>query len=433
VKSKFSTALCLLVLTVSAASAQAPAVLNPNAPKPGTPAPALTFTQVLQAPAGTKVDWPSLRGKAVVLEFWATWCVPCLAEIPVLNSLVASVDPAKVQIISVDDEDPAVVEDFLKKKPISGWIGIDTSGELYKRFGVNARPATMVIDPQGRVVNTTVRPEQLKSDQLLALADGRPVTLGGKVDPKVQAELDAATEKALSDQTGKKADSAQTLFEITLSRAEPSKDGKRQNQHIMLLGPEIDITNAPPATLLSYGAGVAPTRITTRGALPDAQYNLHVEAPGADPKLLGQAIELAIASGAGLHIEHQTALTDAYILTAKPEAKDHLTQSPYPGIARFNPQTQTLQCLNASLDQLASALEKALGTPVVNETGLSGMLMLNLKIAPKDLSSANDALKGIGLGLSPAKRPIETVILSAAPAAGKESAPSATAAKPHPE
>jgi hypothetical protein len=61
------------------------------------------------------------------------------------------------------------------------------------------------------------------------------------------------------------------------------------------------------------------------------------------------------------------------------------------------------------------------------------MLMLNLKIAPKDLSSANDALKGIGLGLSPAKRPIETVILSAAPAAGKESAPSATAAKPHPE
>jgi uncharacterized protein (TIGR03435 family) len=75
-----------------------------------------------------------------------------------------------------------------------------------------------------------------------------------------------------------------------------------------------------------------------------------------------------------------------------------------------------LQCLNANPDQLAGALEDVLGVPVVNETGLTGTLMLKLSIAPKDPASANTALTTIGLALVQAKRPIETVTVSAAPA-----------------
>ena len=59
----------------------------------------------MQAPAGSKADWASLKGKVVVLEFWATWCSPCVASLPHLNQLVESLDPAKFQFISIDDED----------------------------------------------------------------------------------------------------------------------------------------------------------------------------------------------------------------------------------------------------------------------------------------------------------------------------------------
>jgi len=230
--SKLLVLLCPLIFTASAQVA----VLNPNAPKPGTPAPALAFTHLLQSPAGAKADWASLHGKVVVLEFWATWCAPCIAEIPVLNALAGSLDPAKVQFISVDDEDPAVVEAFLKSKPISGWIGIDTSGKLYERFGVNARPTTMVVDPEGRIVSATIRPEQIKSDQILALADGQEVVLGGDVDPKVQAELNTALARAMSAQTGKASGSANSLFEIRLTPGDPASGGKRPDTHAMLRG-----------------------------------------------------------------------------------------------------------------------------------------------------------------------------------------------------
>ncbi len=407
--------LCFVISALAAAYSQS-SILNPNMPKPGAPAPELAFTHLLQAPDGAKTDWASLHGKVVVLEFWATWCAPCIGEIPVLNSLVASVDPAKVQFISVDDEDPADVEAFLKKKPITGWIGIDTSRNVFERFGVESRPTTMVIGPDARVVSTIIRPEELKASQLLALADGKPVTLGGDVDPKVKAELEKATAEAIAEQTGNTSDAADALFEIKLTPGDPVIGGKQPNPHIMIFGPgQLDITNGAVKTLLHEGTGILPSRITSGADVPDTLYKLHVDAPGADPKLLTQAIELAISTGCHVRIEHRSETKDAYVLTAAAEAQAHFTNTPGSGFASYEHKSQTLRALNATPDQIAGALEQVLGKPVVNETGLSGVLRLSLKIDPKDLASVNESLTSLGLRLAPGRRPIELVILSPAP------------------
>ena len=55
--------------------------------KVGHPAPQLTLDRILQAPPGTVAEWQQLRDKAVVLEFWATWCPGCREKIPHLNRL----------------------------------------------------------------------------------------------------------------------------------------------------------------------------------------------------------------------------------------------------------------------------------------------------------------------------------------------------------
>jgi len=64
-------------------------------PDKGTPAPPVDSLQLLQAPTGAKADWGSLKGKIVILDFWATWCSPCVASLPHLNQLVESLDPTK--------------------------------------------------------------------------------------------------------------------------------------------------------------------------------------------------------------------------------------------------------------------------------------------------------------------------------------------------
>ena len=62
-------------------------------PGKGTPAPPLDTLKLLQARLGARADWASLKGKVVVLEFWATWCSPCVASLPHFNELVESLDP----------------------------------------------------------------------------------------------------------------------------------------------------------------------------------------------------------------------------------------------------------------------------------------------------------------------------------------------------
>jgi cytochrome c biogenesis protein CcmG/thiol:disulfide interchange protein DsbE len=391
------------------------AMANKNLPAVGNAAPELLLTQVMQAPAGTKTDWAALRGKVIVLEFWATWCAPCIGEIPVLNALNASVDPSKVQIVSVDDEDPAVVQAFLKKKPISGWIGLDTSGKVFDRYGVYSRPETIIVGPDGRVASTTMRPESLNAANLLALANGAPLKPAAP-NAATQSQLDQATAQAFSDQVSKSATTAGALFEISLTAAGHVEAGKEPETHLMMRGPgQMDVTNASATVLLNMALGIPATRITGAKEIDNALYNLHVEAPNAEPKQLASAVELAIATGAHLRIERQTAMKDAYVLTATPEAAGHLTHPPGGGAAFYSTKRQVLQCLNATLSQVAGGLEKALEMPVVDETGLDGMVMDTLKIAPTDVASANAALATLGLKLAAAKRPIETLTVTAEP------------------
>lgn len=64
------------------------AIADQGGPKIGDAPPALKLSGSVQGPPSTEISWPHLKGKVVVLEFWATWCGPCVKTIPHLNSLV---------------------------------------------------------------------------------------------------------------------------------------------------------------------------------------------------------------------------------------------------------------------------------------------------------------------------------------------------------
>jgi thiol-disulfide isomerase/thioredoxin len=113
-------------------------------------APEVSVPTLLQAP---RESLSSLRelNQAVVLEFWATWCGPCIEGIPKMNRMVSDFRGRPVTFISVTNESREKVEEFLKKHEMMAWIGLDPSGAAEKAFGVHGIPAIFVIDRYGRI------------------------------------------------------------------------------------------------------------------------------------------------------------------------------------------------------------------------------------------------------------------------------------------
>jgi thiol-disulfide isomerase/thioredoxin len=95
----------------------------------------------------------SLAGHVVVVNFWATWCVPCVAEIPGFNRVYHEFSPQGVIVlgIAMDDEGKEAVEPFLKKHPIDYPVALG-SDALADKFGLPGYPVTLVFDRSGKQV-----------------------------------------------------------------------------------------------------------------------------------------------------------------------------------------------------------------------------------------------------------------------------------------
>jgi len=89
----------------------------------------------------------------VVVNFWATWCVPCIQEIPGFNRLHKDFAGQGVAVlgISMDDEGAARVQPFLKKHPMDYPVGVGSEA-LSKRYNLDELPVTLVFDRTGKQV-----------------------------------------------------------------------------------------------------------------------------------------------------------------------------------------------------------------------------------------------------------------------------------------
>ena len=95
----------------------------------------------------------ALDGKVAVVDFWATWCVPCVQEIPGFNKLHQEFGPKGVTVVgvSMDDDGRESVDPFLKKHPMQYPVALG-SPDLNKRFNLESLPVTLVFDRSGKIV-----------------------------------------------------------------------------------------------------------------------------------------------------------------------------------------------------------------------------------------------------------------------------------------
>lgn len=94
------------------------------------------------------------KGKLIFLNFWASWCPPCRAEMPSIQKLYEDSDKDKFVILAVDvRENEKKVKDFVKRKGYTFPILFDGDGKVARKYRVRAFPTTYIIDQKGKVLS----------------------------------------------------------------------------------------------------------------------------------------------------------------------------------------------------------------------------------------------------------------------------------------
>jgi cytochrome c-type biogenesis protein len=137
----------------------------------GRPAPAVTVAGV----AGSRLDMHQLRGRPVVVNFWATWCVPCRQELPLFAAAARAHAPQGLTIVPVDyEESPDVVSRFWRELGLDLTAYLDPDGIAARAFGVGLQetglPVTVLVDRDGVV--RSVLPGEVDPVAFAARLDG---------------------------------------------------------------------------------------------------------------------------------------------------------------------------------------------------------------------------------------------------------------------
>lgn len=110
---------------------------------------------------GEKLTGADLKGKVILLNIWATWCVPCRDEMPQLNALQAELggDQFEVVAISIDKGGPEKAEKFLSEIDVTDLaFYYDPTGKLFATLKAVGMPTTLLLDPQGKEIGRLVGP-----------------------------------------------------------------------------------------------------------------------------------------------------------------------------------------------------------------------------------------------------------------------------------
>lgn len=134
------------------------------------------YAMSLPDAAGQSFAFSGFVGRPLVVNFWATWCPPCVEEMPELSALYAERSPLGLKMIGIGIDSPARIADFAARTPVSyplvaaGMGGTDLGREFGNAAGV--LPFTVVIDAKGRIAQRIVGRVKLDAlrQQLAGLA-----------------------------------------------------------------------------------------------------------------------------------------------------------------------------------------------------------------------------------------------------------------------
>src|SRR3712207_299763 len=138
---------------------------EPRIIEKGDTAPQFTVT----TDSGKRITRSDFGGKLLVLNFWATWCPPCIAELPSLNRFAQEYSKEGIVVLGISvDKNEQVYRSFMKQNPLSFETARDPDAEIPAEYGTFKWPETYIINKDGKVVEKLIADQDWLNPQLVA-------------------------------------------------------------------------------------------------------------------------------------------------------------------------------------------------------------------------------------------------------------------------
>lgn len=373
--------------------------------KNGEVVPQIEFNTLLNAPfKNTKLS--NLKGKIVLIEFWATWCSPCVAAMPHLQELQRKFKN-QLQIITVTAETDKRINLFLKSRPSNLWFALDTGNYLNTLFPHRTIPHSVLIDADGKlIVNTS--PDQITAAVMEKLIKKDPVSLMPKVDNMTK---DFAKDYFFADDTVKSRLLIQPEIKggpgmSTTFNAYPAFAGRR----LMLINIPLENMYRMAYGNLSYGRVID----RTANAEKNKAEMFCLDLITRSPEELLPTLQKELLKRFELQAKMEKVLKPVYVLKVENVAKvNQILENKESGKGGYGGGSGTFSSEGAKFSDLADYLEgfAIVKLPVIDETGIACKFDFQLVYQAENPSSLTKALSDIGLKLEKAERKIDMLIL----------------------
>jgi thiol-disulfide isomerase/thioredoxin len=125
-----------------------PAVRIAASSEPAMPAPDITLT----ADTGSPIRLSELKGRVALVDFWASWCIPCRTSFPAIDGLQKELRDKGFTVIAVNvDEDRRNAEQFLSTRPHTMTVAFDPRGKAAEAFKLKGMPSSILVDRHGNI------------------------------------------------------------------------------------------------------------------------------------------------------------------------------------------------------------------------------------------------------------------------------------------
>nr|NIV99410.1 redoxin domain-containing protein [Candidatus Saccharibacteria bacterium] len=119
---------------------------------------------------GQQVSLSDFRGKIVFINFWTTWCLACVIEMPSMEKLHQKFKDKDFVMLAINlQESASKIKQFYKEYKLTFTTLLDTTGDVGTGFGIRSIPTTYILDKNGRIIGKALGPREWESKESIAL------------------------------------------------------------------------------------------------------------------------------------------------------------------------------------------------------------------------------------------------------------------------